>query len=451
MLKQLDNYWQLCWGSAQQIIATKQVNTTETSQQVSVAQWFGAVASCLECIQQKQGDNVLLYQQDSLAFSAWFIALAIAGKHIVLPSDGQPTTLAMAGQYCDWQALEVVNYAAQSTALPLDLTLDSQSSVRFFTSGSTGSPKLIYKTLTQLLCEVQTLEQQFAEQIPAAAVVAGTVSTQHIYGLLFRVLWPLCTNRPFCAEQISYIEQWQALLAKHPMFLVASPAHLTRFDDLTLLTPHAANLSVIFSSGGPLPDLVPRRYVEAVGSAPIEVFGSTETGGIGYRQRSEFNTEWHAFAGVKLFQDLRGALAVVSPHLPDQQPYQTEDNVQLLSENRFRLLGRLDRIIKLEEKRLSLPELETFCQQSSLVAAAVALQLTQPKVQLALVVVLSESGQALLNEQGKLQVSRLLKQHLLQRFERVLLPRRFRYLSALPYNNQGKLPRAQLEALFEHE
>jgi len=72
-------------------------------------------------------------------------------------------------------------------------------------------------------------------------------------------------------------------------------------------------------------------------------------------------------------------------------------------------------------------------------------------VQLALVVVLSAKGQLVLRSAGKLTLNRLLKQHLLQRFERVLLPRKFRYVQALPYNNQGKLPRAQLEALFQND
>lgn len=446
MLEQHHNYWRLSRGAAHQDIAF-----SGDGQRYSYACWYQNVQQCYQHIVQQNGDRVLLYQPNCLQFSIWFIALAMAGKHIVLAADGQPETLALASGHCHWQAQQTFNRSESDAAVELQLKLSSQCRVSFFTSGSSSEPKLIEKTLTQLLREVQTLQQQFGHHLTGAELVAGTVSVQHIYGLLFRLLWPLCCDRPFYSEQLSYLEQWQALLRRQQVIFVASPAHLARFDDIAGLAPEANQLCAIFSSGGPLADDVPARYVAAVGQAPIEVFGSTETGGIGFRQRQHSNDHWQAFNGMLLAQDGRGALKLQSPHLPDNSRYQTEDRVQLLPGNCFILQGRLDRIVKVEEKRLSLPELEQFCQQSALVNAAAALILQQPKTQLALVIALSEAGQAVLQSQGKLVLNQLLKQHLLQRFERVLLPRRFRYLTALPYNSQGKLPRAQLEALFGHD
>lgn len=445
MLELRNNVWQLSWTSAEQTIALDNLG-----QHYNYQRWYHNVQQCYQHILQQDGDNVLLYQPDGLQFSIWLVALAIAGKHIVLSADGQPATLALAAHHCDWQAGQTFSGVADITAAPakLQLQLSVQCRLSFFTSGSSGVPKLISKSLSQLLREVQTLQQQFASQLQQATLVAGTVSMQHIYGLLFRLLWPLCENRPFYAEQLSYLEQWQALLQHQQLVFIASPAHLARFDDIATLAAQADKISAIFSSGGALADAVPPRYQQALGLVPTEVFGSTETGGIGFRQRLHSDGRWQAFNGVRLDCDERGALVLQSPHLPDSSPYQTEDKVQLLPDNGFMLEGRLDRIVKLEEKRLSLPELEQFCQHSELVSAAAALLLQQPKVQLALVVVLSAAGQAVLQTQGKLALNQLLKQHLLQRFERVLLPKRFRYLTALPYNAQGKLPRAQLEALF---
>ena len=445
MLEQQNNTWQLSWASAQQIIALD-----SHGQHYNYERWYHSVQQCYQHILQQDGDSVLLYQPDGLQFSIWLVALAIAGKHIVLSADGQPATLALAAQHCDWQAGQTFSDAANpaTAQAELQLQLSKQCRLSFFTSGSSGAPKLISKSLSQLLCEVQTLQQQFGAVLQQVTLVAGTVSLQHIYGLLFRLLWPLCNNRPFYPEQLSYLEQWQALLQQHKVVFVASPAHLARFDDIAKLAPLADRISAIFSSGGPLADVVPPRYQQALGLLPTEVFGSTETGGIAFRQRQHSNSPWQAFNGVQLASDERGALVLQSPHLPDNGCYQTQDKVQLLSDNSFMLQGRLDRIVKLEEKRLSLPELEQFCQHSELVSAAAALILQQPKVQLALVVVLSAAGQAVLQTQGKLALNQLLRQHLLQRFEQVLLPKRFRYLTALPYNAQGKLPRAQLEALF---
>jgi 3-hydroxymyristoyl/3-hydroxydecanoyl-(acyl carrier protein) dehydratase len=68
---------------------------------------------------------------------------------------------------------------------------------------------------------------------------------------------------------------------------------------------------------------------------------------------------------------------------------------------------------------------------------------------LAAVVVLSDSGQKILREHGKLEVSRQLKQFLQLNVEQVAIPRRWRYVESLPVNAQGKTTHAQLRALFQ--
>ncbi|MCO6705214.1 AMP-dependent synthetase, partial [Streptomyces sp. CHB9.2] len=74
------------------------------------------------------------------------------------------------------------------------------------TSGSSGEPKLIAKQLFQLANEVAALECLWGASLGAATVL-GSVSTQHIYGLLFRVLWPLCAGRPFARQALPYTEE----------------------------------------------------------------------------------------------------------------------------------------------------------------------------------------------------------------------------------------------------
>ncbi|SEH66079.1 Acyl-coenzyme A synthetase/AMP-(fatty) acid ligase [Rheinheimera pacifica] len=443
MLKQLAKHWQLSWSYPAQAIIL------DDHHHLSYQQWHAMLPAAVQYAGSQPGDTVLLYQPDSLCFSLWFVALAMLGKHIVLAPDNQPHTTHMVLQHCDWQVpaqLQPVSVAQAN--IPLQLLLSKECRISFFTSGSSGQPKLISKRLCQLLLEVQTLEQQFGNQLDANTLFAATVSQQHIYGLLFRLLWPLCNNRPLYRQQLSFFEQWQALLQQNKVVLVASPAHLARFDDIAKISPLQQQVSRIFSSGGPLPAPVPVLYQQAVGQAPTEVFGSTETGGIAFRQRNRPDVPWQAFTGVTLATDAQQALQVMSPHLENNAFFQTQDQVQLITNQQFHLLGRLDRIVKLAEKRLALPELEQFCCSSELVTEAAAVMLATPKAQLALVAVLSATGTIILRDNGKLAVNNLLKQHLLQRFEPVLLPKRFRYLTALPYNQQGKLPQSLLEALF---
>lgn len=453
MLKQQNNFWQLSWPDLQ--LPLFQYD----GQQLSVQQWLQQLVAVQHYIAKCPGQNVLLYQRDSVQFSLWFMALCQAGKHIVLAPDDQPQTLSLVAQHCDWQVpttalpLQVMQPGQTQTTPPCqsELQLDSRSQVSFFTSGSTGQPKLISKRLSQLLLEVQTLQQQFGRALPADTLFAAAVSYQHIYGLLFRMLWPLCYGHQQHAEQLSYLEQWQALLRQQPVVLVASPALLARFDDIAKLTPQAAHCVRMFSSGGPLAETVPPLYSAALGQPPTEVFGSTETGGIAHRQRFTPDASWQVFTGVTIRQTAQQALQVSSAYLDTDGSFTTSDQIELLADGSFRLLGRLDRIVKIAEKRLSLPELEQHCLGHPWVEQAAALVLQHSKPQLALAVALNRDGLQQLEQQGKLALNQQLKQHLLQRFERVMLPRKFRYVAALPYNQQGKLPLAQLEALFNHD
>ncbi len=447
MLKQQNRDWQLSWPAAAQPLFT------DGSDMITAQQWQQQLQQLKAFIVTQPGSSVLLYQPDSLWFSLWFVALCQLGKHIVLAPDDQPHTLQLAMSHCDWQAPQSLAVASACSDTPYQpvLHLNAGSRVSFFTSGSTGAPKLISKQLSQLLLEVQTLQTQFAAGFSGQTLFAATVSYQHIYGLLFRMLWPLCYGHVQYRQQLSYLEQWQALLQRYQLVFIASPAHLARFDDIGILAPVAGRCLRIFSSGGPLADDVPERYSRELGQAPTEVFGSTETGGIAFRQRNTADAPWQVFAGVSIGQDGQQALQVNSPYLDGSGTYTTSDQVELLSTQTFRVLGRLDRIVKIEEKRLSLPEVEQHCLSCPLVAQVAAVVLRQAKAQLALAVVLTAAGEHLLQQQGKLAVNQQLKQHLLQRFERVMLPRKFRYVAALPYNQQGKLPLLQLEALFYHD
>jgi len=432
---------------------TEQTLFTNKEKVLTAAQWLQQVQAASQVIAQQPCSTVLLYQTDTQLFSVWFFALCLQGKQIVLASDTQPDTLKYAMAHCDWQIpdrLPTTMPEASSTSLE-SLLLCGDIRISFFTSGSTGAPKLIHKTLTLLLTEVQTLQQQFSTQLAPNCLFAATVSHQHIYGLLFRLLWPLCHGRLIFREQIRFLEQWQALLQQHPTVLIASPAHLSRFDDIACLSAYSVNSCAVFSSGGPLSDMVPPLFIKALGAAPIEVFGSTETGGIGFRQRHQPDTPWQVFDGITIGQNDELALTLTSPYLGHNERYTTQDKVSLLDERHFQLLGRLDRIVKLEEKRLALPEMEQHCLSSELVVAAAAIVLQQGRPQLAVAVVLSPVGEQLLARSGKLAVNKQLKQHLMQRFERVMLPRKFRYVACLPYNPQGKLPQQQLEALFTHD
>lgn len=126
----------------------------------------------------------------------------------------------------------------------------------------------------------------------------------------------------------------------------------------------------------------------------------------------------------------------------------TEDAIELLDSQRFRLTGRLDRTVKVAEKRLSLPEMEERLQQHDWVdLCAMAITGSDRKVVGALVV-LSDEGCAVAEKAGRAAVSQQLREHLAKWYDRVVLPRRWRYPDQLPWDERGKLPAAAIERLL---
>ena len=334
-----------------------------------------------------------------------------------------------------------------TTSSLLNASIPPNCRLALYTSGSTGAPKRVEKTLAQLEREVQNLHAVWGVSLAHSAVLA-TVPHYHIYGLLFRVLWPLAAGRPVEETTISDPMQLRACAEKRGAYvLVSTPAHLARFPDLLPLAEWRQPERV-FSSGGPLDAPAAARYREAFGQSPFEVFGSTETGGVAWRSRDGSAREdaWTPFPGIGVTLGTDGALTLDSPYL-SERGYRMDDAAELLDDGRFLLRGRLDRVVKVEGKRLSLPQLEQLLGRHDWVRAACAV--TLPGAQrVGVAIVPTAAGSAALQRDGARGVSEVLRRHLARELDPTLLPRSFRFVEALPYDERGKLAAARIERLF---
>ncbi|MFC0446146.1 AMP-binding protein [Pseudidiomarina halophila] len=419
------------------------------------------VAAAQAYVERQPEQTWLVYHQQRSSFVIWLLALIAAGRTPLLPGNGRPETLRLAARLADRELVDTaVPTPASATILhaPHVLTGNLDAELVLFTSGSSGVPQAVHKSLRQLFTEVATLETTFGAQLGDCQVVS-TITHQHIYGLLFTVLWPLCTGREVAAKRIEYPEQWLAFQrqTQQPYALVSSPAQLERFTQDLDLREFSSKLRAVFSSGGPLHESVPARCVAAAIASPIEVYGSTETGGIAWRQRQHAKQPFRLLPGIKAQADANGQLQLRSPHLgaadiDSDGWYTTADLVHFMAADTFIVEGRADRIIKLAEKRLSLTEVEQFTAQLDWVAQAHCCVMDGDKrVELGLVVQLNELGQRRLAQEGKFALRQVVRQHLNQRFETVVLPRKFRYVTRLPYNEAGKLTQAALQQIFHSD
>jgi acyl-coenzyme A synthetase/AMP-(fatty) acid ligase/3-hydroxymyristoyl/3-hydroxydecanoyl-(acyl carrier protein) dehydratase len=398
---------------------------------------------------QAQGvKRLAVHLEDAAELAIALLGAWRAGVSVLLPSDLQPQTrqrwsaevdLWLTDQADDAPLSEVQQQPLAGAELDLD-----QCRLSLCTSGSSGEPKRIDKTLRQLANEVQALEQLWGADLGEACII-GSVATQHIYGLLFRVLWPLCAARPFVRKQLAFPEDLQRASREHPAFAwIASPALLKRMGD-NLDWPALSAVRRVFSSGGALPLEAAQSLQQRLQQWPTEILGSSETGGIAWRQGQPL---WQPFAGVELSQDSDGALLIASPYLPAGHIEHTADAARIAADGRFELLGRLDRIVKLEEKRISLPMLEQALVAHEWVAEARLGVVQENRASLGALLVLSEAGLFALREHGRRSLTETLRQHLRQHCEALALPRRWRLVRQLPLNSQGKLPQADIEALL---
>jgi len=406
------------------------------------------VCAVAGALRQRNARCVAIHLEDAAELAIALYATWLAGAEAVLPADNLAHSRErLAPQIDAWIGdqpgdLDLAELNGPSLA-PAELDLDHCRLV-LSTSGSTGEPKLIGKSLSQLSNEVRVLDNLWGAELGDAHIL-GSVAAQHIYGLLFRVLWPLSAGRAFLRRQIAFPEDLQRHSLAQPRFAwVGSPALLKRMGD-NLDWPALRPVVRIFSSGGPLPAGAAELLHERLGQAPTEIYGSSETGGIAWRQGGQL---WQPFDGVTLSQDENGALRIESTYLPPGETEQTADAVRLGADGRFELLGRLDRIVKLEEKRISLPQLEAALAKHPFVSEARLGVVQENRASLGALVALSDVGLHELRNGGRRALTQRLREHLADHCEALALPRRWRLLRRLPGNAQGKLPQSLVDELL---
>ena len=321
-----------------------------------------------------------------------------------------------------------------------------------FTSGSTGKRKSIPKTFRQISNELIVLEKLWGEKVDGK-ISLGTVSHQHIYGLLFRVLWPFCRGTPLTSQASFYWEELLSRADENLCFIVSSPTHLNHLPSFKdyLSKNKEENPIVLFSSGGLLNREASINILESFGSSPIEVYGSTETGGIAHRQQtSEKDRLWNFFPNV-LYRTVGCVLQVQSPLLLNEKQWQVTGDLVTIAENgQFRLHGRSDRMIKLGEKRVSLDLMESLLlQHRHINQAAVVSFLQAGRLILGAVIEVNNDACEELKTNGKESLLDDIKFHLKSEFESGALPRKWRFLRQLPIDAQGKRNHLKLTEIFQ--
>lgn len=422
-----------CWAAGVQVLlAPDLLGDTRAWVQADAALWIS---------DQALPDPAMpLLRLDTMAQALADIqthAQAIERTDRKAPAAGQSDQLAPA-------AADGVQSVFQERADGLFLPLPADACALLRTSGSSGAPRVIRKRFGQLHAEALTLIHAWSlHALPATLI--SSVSHQHMYGLTFRVMVPLHAGLVLDRMPSRYPETLAEQTQMYEQCIwITSPALLQRLPDSLPWSALLPRLSRVVSAGGVLAeetrkDLLRRQW-------PLhEIYGSTETGVIATRHRQSC---WTPLPGVRLETDSESRLAVCSPWTDGTE--QTADVISRHDENSFTLLGRADRILKLEDKRISLSRVE----QAALSHPYVSDIHCAPSPlagRLCAMVELSAEGIAAFRQHGRRRVIQAVSAQVREAVDPLAVPRHWRFPLALPRNAQSKITRGQVHDCFTQQ
>lgn len=414
----------------------------------TASQFSAATLSLAARLRAHKVRAAALWFDDAARFASALLAAWLAGAEVYLPPNlaeenrrwaeaGGAVWLSDVPEVSD--GLWLYDGEAEQAAAPAEALEWPRENVLYLkTSGSSGEAKVETKTRAQMLAEAAALAERLPESWRGLAAV-GSVSPQHLYGLTFRVFVSLAAGWAIGRRQCVYPE---LLLAdsRRECVWIASPALLNRLGEGRDWARLRQNVRGIISAGGMLPEPTAALLQEKLGFAPHDVYGSTETGVIALRQGGA----WELLPAVEASVNEENIFQVASPWSGGVR--QTADAVRL-DGRRLELLGRQDRIIKLEDKRVSLAQLEHDLLAHDWVADAHCARHPQHG-RIAAWAALSAEGIAALREQGRAAVVQTLKQHLDKTQDTAALPRYWRFAAALPRNPQAKIREQDFQTAF---
>lgn len=398
-----------------------------------------------------EADSAVNLCEDRYAFLVAFAALVVRGQTNLLPPSRAPHAVdeVMANHPGAYAIGELdlspappgyLRMPALDDMLPAyggipSVAADAVVAIGY-TSGSTGKPKPNVKTWGSFVASNAGNASMLGGAIGDAFHLVATVPPQHMYGMEMSVLMPLLSDVSVHAGRPFFPADVASALASlpEPRVLVTTPVHLRALIESGVSLPP---LAAFVSATAPMPVELATSAEQRFGAPLHEVFGSTETCVFASR-RTAVDEDWKLYEGVVLHPQPDGTL-VDAPQLAE--PIALADIVSLHDEGRrFRLRGRNTDLLEIAGKRASLGDLNRRLLAIDGVHDGVLFQLDEGDAAgirriAGLVVAPTLTADAVLNA-------------LRHAMDPVFLPRPLRLVDALPRNETGKLPRAQLIELL---
>lgn len=414
---------------------------------------FGQVYAMAACLRSSlagpecQGTAVCLAADNKATIAAALLASLAGGPSLLLPYAFSAQALAKMQQATGFttaisdvkrdfpEGVQVIcppscPELAESTGIPVDYqSSPSTELLKIFTGGSTGAPQVWAKTRENIFSESFLLASRY--EVTEKDCIMATVPAYHIYGLLFSVALSLVSSATVVDETPSFPNEIAQLAKEYEITILASvPAHYRVLREFKL----HSSLRLAFSSAGMLDASDNEAFCHKNKMGVIEVYGSTETGGIATRNRALGEEVFTPFPTIdwKVLEDrLAVRSAYISPDLPINEEgfFIASDRVEARGVRKFILKGRADTVTKVGGKRVDLEEIRLLIKKESGVTDCV-------------VIALPESGgrehQIGVLIQGDNIDVEMIKNNLVDSLEPYALPRLTRTVERIPVKNNSK-------------
>lgn len=307
--------------------------------------------------------------------------------------------------------------------------------LKLFTGGSTGKPRVWSKTIRNLISESIYLSGKF--NVAEGDLIVATVPPRHIYGLLFSVLLPYVSNAGVLPGISTFPGEIASAIQNNPVTVFVSvPMHYKVLKDIP-----AGSLRLAFSSAGVLNKTDGERFYADTGIPVVEIYGSTETGGIATRSTGE--ECFTPFSGIN-WDIADGRIRVKSDFLSPELPrdsngfFTTGDRADYYQRHGFILQGRADGIVKVGGKRVDLDEIREKIKNITGVKDAFVISMPVRE---------GRENEIAAVVETEIELSRLKK--LINDIPGLsIAPRRIRIADKIPYISTGKIDREKIETMF---
>ena len=293
--------------------------------------------------------------------------------------------------------------------------------ISFYTSGTVSDGVSIEKTFDNMEIEAKDIAAEL--EIGKGFEFISTTTPKHLFGFTFHYMLPYVTENITNVQRIHYPEDINfenAVLITTPSFLEA----MRKYDSHPVKNP-----KIIISAGAKL-ELQTFEFAQTIADKVIEIYGSTETGVIGYRTNP--HNRLKIFKGIKILESNKENTKIETKY-SKKSPVIIKDRIKQIG-NEIEFLERCGKVLKIQEKRIDAFYLENEIKKSDFINEAFCFEF---ETKLAALGVLSDKGKEFLLQNDKLSLTKILKSELKNKFE--IVPQKWMFFDEIPKKENGKI------------